>query len=372
MTAIISYYILTGANNTEKDDTREVYQVSRYSKDWKSQGSCGLFGANTTYPFDAGSARITSYGKYLFVRTCHEMYNGHQANVTFSVDTSKMSIVDSFTGVSNTNLGYVSHSFNQFIQIDNGTLLGCDHGDAYPRAIAVLQYVTNISNGSFVPDYFSTPCKEIDLMTFPGSTGNNYTGASLGAFEYSDSSYLAAGNYDADNNSRNVFISSVSKSGVTPVVRYFSNYSGTSDSASTPHLVKTGSNSFVLLWSSNGYVYYTAIDGTGQQVGSTYKMAGNLSDCVPSIINGKLIWYAWKNSHLPDCPRKSYTHGKGSYSYAESEHQQNSSHQEQKNGRKDYLKIFQQQDREDFRYQHHSVKPGKSYCHSYCSAGQKL
>lgn len=26
-------------------------------------------------------------------------------------------------------------------------------------------------------------------------------------------------------------------------------------------------------------------------------MAGNLSDCVPSIINGKLIWYAWKNSH---------------------------------------------------------------------------
>lgn len=292
-----SYYILTGANNTEKDDAKEVYRVSRYSKDWKSQGSCGLFGANTTYPFDAGSARITSYGKYLFVRTCHEMYNGHQANVTFSVDTSKMSIVDSFTGVSNTNLGYVSHSFNQFIQIDNGTLLGCDHGDAYPRAIAVLQYVTDISNGSFVPNYFSTPCKEIDLMTFPGSTGNNYTGASLGAFEYSDSSYLAAGNYDADNNSRNVFISSVSKSGGTPVVRYFSNYAGTSDSASTPHLVKTGNNSFVLLWSSNGYVYYTAIDGTGQQVGSTYKMAGNLSDCVPSIINGKLIWYTWKNSH---------------------------------------------------------------------------
>lgn len=134
-------------------------------------------------------------------------------------------------------------------------------------------------------------------MTFPGSIGNNYTGASQGGFEYSDSSYLAAGNYDADDNSRNVFVASVSKSGGTPVVRYFSNYAGTSDSATTPHLVKTGSNSFVLLWSSQGYVYYTAIDGTGKQVGSTYKMAGNLSDCVPSIINGKLIWYAWKNSH---------------------------------------------------------------------------
>lgn len=75
-------------------------------------------------------------------------------------------------------------------------------------------------------------------MTFPGSSGNNYTGASLGGFEYSDSSYLVAGNYDADNHSRNVFVSSVSKSGGTPVVRYFSDYAGTSDSAATPHLVK--------------------------------------------------------------------------------------------------------------------------------------
>ena len=296
-----NYYILTGQNNTEKDDSKEVYRISKYSKTWQSLGSCGLFGANTTYPFDAGSARMAVNGKYLFVRTCHEMYNGHQANVTFSVDTSNMSIADSFTGVMNTDLGYVSHSFNQFIQIDNGTLLGSDHGDAYPRAITVLQYQTDISNGSFVPQRTwgsnTDTCKEFDLMTFPGSTGNNYTGASQGGFEYSDSSYLAAGNYDADDNSRNVFVASVSKSGGTPVVRYFSNYAGTSDSAATPHLVKTGSNSFVLLWSSQGYVYYTAIDGTGKQVGSTYKMAGNLSDCVPSIINGKLIWYAWKNSH---------------------------------------------------------------------------
>lgn len=60
-----NYYILTGANNTEKDNTKEVYRVSKYSKDWKSQGSCSLFGANTTYPFDAGSARMASYGNYL-------------------------------------------------------------------------------------------------------------------------------------------------------------------------------------------------------------------------------------------------------------------------------------------------------------------
>ena len=72
------------------------------------------------------------------------MYNGHQANVTFSVDTSSMNIVDKFTGVWNTSNGYVSHSFNQFIQVDNGTLLGVDHGEGGPTALDV--YKRQLSN----------------------------------------------------------------------------------------------------------------------------------------------------------------------------------------------------------------------------------
>lgn len=42
------------------------------------------------------------------------MYSGHQANVTFSVDTSNMSVIEGITGVVD-GVGYVSHSFNQFI-----------------------------------------------------------------------------------------------------------------------------------------------------------------------------------------------------------------------------------------------------------------
>ncbi len=80
-----------------------------------------------------------------------------------------------------------------------------------------------------------------------------------------------------------------------PSRTFYSNYAGTDDSALTPHLVKTGNNSFILLWSNQGYVYYTAVDGTGQQVGTTHKMAGNLSDCAPIVSNGKAIWYTWKN-----------------------------------------------------------------------------
>ena len=294
------YYILTGANNPDKDDTKEVYRLTKYSKSWKAQGSCSLFGANTKIPFRAGSARMTKNGNYMFVRTCHEMYNGHQANVTFSVNLTDMSVVDKYTGVWNTDNGYVSHSFNQFIQVDNGTLLGSDHGDAYPRTIAVLKYPTDISEGNFTPpELFGPTCKLYEMVEMNNRSGSNYTGYSQGGFEYSDSFYLVAGNKDADESrsTRNVFISSVPKDGKTPTMHYFSDYAGTEDSAMTPQLIKTGSNSFVLMWSSNGYVYYTAVDGTGNQVGSTHKMPGNLSDCVPAVVDGKLIWYAWRNEN---------------------------------------------------------------------------
>ena len=294
-----NYYVLTGAKNLNENNEQEVYHITKYTKNWQSLGSCGVFGGNTTTPFRAGSARMIMYGKYLYVRTCHEMYTSsdtyrHQSNLSFTVDTSSMKIFDLYDRpVWGVLTGYVSHSFNQFLRVDNGTFLGLDQGDAYPRALVLSKNTVDINTG-----HLGTGLSFHELFSFPGQIGANYTGASVGGFEFSDSSYLAAGNYDSDDSGspRNVFVVSASKSGISPVVRYFTNYAGTEDSASTPHLIKTGNNSFILMWSSRGYVYYTALNGNGQQVGSTYKMAGNLSDCVPSIINGKLIWYTWYNA----------------------------------------------------------------------------
>ena len=61
-------------------------------------------------------------------------------------------------GVWNTSNGYVSHSFNQFIQVDNGTLLGVDHGEGYPTALVLSKYVSDISSGNFQSG-IATPCK---------------------------------------------------------------------------------------------------------------------------------------------------------------------------------------------------------------------
>ena len=295
------YYILTGQNNESQDKTKEVYRVTKYSKDWEVQGTCCISGINTVHPFENGSARMVMYGDYLYIRTCRTMYRNvmdglnHQSNLTVSVNTSDMSMVQYYSNALGTKYGYVSHSFNQFIQVDNGKLLGVDHGDSHPRALVLLKYGTDLSEGKFVPTSDKNKCEEIHFMDFPGEEENNYTGVSVGGFEYSDTAYLAAGNQDSNTASRNVFVASVPKSGTTPTVKYFTNYSG-EDSASTPYLIKTRSNQFMLMWSNRGTVYYTVLDGNGNQVGNTYSMTGNLSDCAPSVINGKLIWYTWHDN----------------------------------------------------------------------------
>ena len=129
-----NYYLLTGQTNPGQSANVECYRLTKYTKDWTRVRSVGLYNCNTTVPFDAGSARITEEGKYLIVRTCHEMYSGHQANVTIEYDTDSMTVTDSYTDVMNVKYGYVSHSFNQFVKTENGKIVAVDHGDAYPRS----------------------------------------------------------------------------------------------------------------------------------------------------------------------------------------------------------------------------------------------
>ena len=156
-----NYYILTGQNNDNQDKSREVYRVTKYSKNWKVQGYCSLTsnteGINTVHPFEDGSARMTMNGNYLYVRTCRTMYKNvvdgrnHQSNLTFSIDTSNMTLADQYGSALGTKYGYVTHSFNQFIQVDNGKLVGLDQGDSHPRALVMLKYPSDLSGGKFAP-----------------------------------------------------------------------------------------------------------------------------------------------------------------------------------------------------------------------------
>lgn len=148
-------FLIFGQNNPSESGSTEVIRVVKYDKNWKRLGAASLKGANTVIPFDAGSLRCDEYGGYLYIRTCHEMYTSddglnHQANMTLAVRQSAMTITDSFYDVMNIGSGYVSHSFNQFILVDeDGKIITLDHGDAYPRTAVLSGYYSNASTGKF-------------------------------------------------------------------------------------------------------------------------------------------------------------------------------------------------------------------------------
>ena len=304
-----NYYVLSGQENPKQNDSLEVFRITKYDKNWNKIKSCGLYGANTTVPFDAGSARMTHSGDHLLVRTCHKMYkssdgNNHQANVTIEVDMPSMTITDSYTGVMNVDYGYVSHSFNQFIKTDGNHIVALDHGDAHPRSAVLVKYNSDFTTGKFFPSYFEQ-VSNIDVVTYPEYTAGhyNYTGAAIGGFDVSSSSYIVAQStvdldYINTSKTRNVYVSAVSKDLSTNKLNKITSYAEGTDSASAPQLVKINDNSFLLLWARDTKVSCVKLNADGTVNGSIHTFEGSLSDCQPVIKNGRAVWYVYDKNNV--------------------------------------------------------------------------
>ena len=299
-----NYYVLTGQENDAEDDSVEVYRITKYDKNWNNLGSAGLFGGNTTIPFNAGTARFAQSGKYLLIRTCHQMYTyrdgrRHQANVTIQLDMDEMKITDSLTRIANNSIGYVSHSFNQFIRTDGTSIVAADHGDAGPRSAVLIKYDGDFTKGSFV-----SGCTTFDMMKYPKHKSNyNITGGSIGGFEVTSSGYVAAMNSvdqaDITNNTtRNIFISSVSKDLSSGELTQLTNYAEGTETASTPQLVKINDDELMLLWTREGKVNYAELGADGAVTSDIYSFEGELSDCQPIAANGKVSWYVWNDGDI--------------------------------------------------------------------------
>ncbi len=295
------FYVLTAQGNIEQDDNKEVFRVTKYNKRWKRLGSVGLYGANTTTPFKGGSARFTYKDGTLIVRTCHEMYissdgQRHQANLTFSIDTKTMEIINSRHIVSNIVWdGYVSHSFNQFIKYDGENLVAVDHGDAHPRAVVLIKYEPN----SFIYYKRMGVEKTVNMLEIPGVIGGNYTGVTVGAFEITNSSYIVAGTSKNDGSGlQKIFVSTVDKNGATPKIYYLAEPRPNEYTATTPHLIKVSSKYYMLLWSQGEKVYYVVLNDKGEKHGAIRTLNGHLSDCSPIVANGKVQWYTYKSNDI--------------------------------------------------------------------------
>ena len=304
-----NYYVLSGQENPKQNDSLEVFRITKYDKNWNKIKSCGLYGANTTVPFDAGSARMTHSGDHLLVRTCHEMYkssdgNNHQSNVTIEVDMPSMTITDSYTGIMNVDYGYVSHSFNQFIKTDGNHIVALDHGDAHPRSAVLVKYNSDFTTGKFFPSYYEKG-GNIDVVTYPEYTSGhyNYTGAAIGGFDVSSSSYIVAQStvdldYINTSKTRNVYVSAVSKDLSTNKLNKITSYAEGTDSASAPQLVKINNNSFLLLWARDTKVSCVKLNADGTVNGSIHTFEGSLSDCQPVVKNGRAVWYVYDKNNV--------------------------------------------------------------------------
>lgn len=113
-----------------------------------------------------------------------------------------------------------------------------------------MKYNSDFTTGKFFPSYFDK-VSNIDVVTYPEYTAGhyNYTGAAIGGFDVSSSSYIVAQStvdldYINTSETRNVYVSAVSKDLSTNKLNKITSYAEGTASASAPQLVKINNNSF--------------------------------------------------------------------------------------------------------------------------------
>ena len=307
-------YIVYGSPNESESDDAEVLRIVRYTKSWVQDKTASVKGANTYMPFDAGSLRFTELDGKLYIHTAHKMYaddNGtrHQANMTYVLDTSAMEITDSYYDVSNLQSGYVSHSFNQFIQNDGEYVYRVDHAEGNNISFNGPISARGITISRVKKDSSLTNVDvSVPFYSMGSSNHPNYTGMTIGGFELSSDSCIIAHSEDIDNNyyKRNIFVTVTSKAlEVENHVMLTSFDSSTSICAMTPQLVKIRDDLFMVLWeeqdrSASPYKYKVKavmIDGQGNICSKTASLNARLSDCQPILCkDGTVRWYVTKNS----------------------------------------------------------------------------
>ena len=300
-------FVVTGQNNLVENNTRTVIRISKYSKDWIYLSNYELKGANTIRPFDSGSLRLVESGGNLYIRTCHQMYTytdglNHQANLTLVIEQGSMTLVSGQWLISGASSGYVSHSFNQYVGVLDGTVFAVDHGDGYPRSAVIYDMNKKITK---------------EVFPFSGSIGYNTTFASVGGFETSSSkkTLLVVGNsvnqseVDSSSNPsalvRNIWLTVTTSTLASTIKISITNYSDTGAvTATTPKLVKVNDDRFLIIWgekerdytaSISGYLSklnYLFVDGNGNKLGEVKAVDGWLSNCQPKLINGSIVWYS--------------------------------------------------------------------------------
>lgn len=314
---------------------KEVIRFVKYDKDWNRQQDARLYGINTHEPFIFSSVRMADYDGVLYVRTGHNVYNGHQANMAFSINMEDMKFINQFYTLGGPSIA--SHSLNQYITLDEPYLITADHGDAYPRGVLLAVHFKAGEKNTYFTS--KNAAKTITALEMGGEIGSNITGVSVGGLEATSTSYLVVGNSVDQTPEKynpsgmlNIFVSSTPKdnfSNEAVKVHWITDYkyieytdaSGTVQKVPeavvhTPKLVKINSSETMLLWTEERVVIEddkpviennkikkstilksVLLNADGEPASGIYTYAeGRLSDCKPILMNNSVVWYYTNNS----------------------------------------------------------------------------
>ena len=301
-------YAVYAAMNDAGNDEGEVFRIVKYSKAWQRLGSVSVFGENTTNPMFFGSLRMAEDENLLYIHTSHQMYNAHQANMTFAVNKAEMRVTDVRSGVYSESVGYVSHSDGQFAVVDNhNRLVALDVGDGYPRAVTLFQYQPADENGVFLPTS-GRDGKRVSLRKVEGTIGNGVHCLNIGGLRATQSHYIAVGVSlepsvpSGTYTQRNVFVHTVPQDNLSEdAVRtiWLTNYPWDASEpqyVSVPKLAALRDGRSIVLWMMGDTVYYQYLDQKGNPVGAVRSGKGALSDCVPVQIGDSVLWYVTEGS----------------------------------------------------------------------------
>lgn len=143
------YYVVSGRKNTTKNFSKKTVFITKYSKSGKriktvgDNGSSSIPGYGSRFrtktPFQAGNCSIAVNGNYLAVHYARGMYNGHQSNSAFIINTQNMKKMK-------TGTIYSSHSFAQRVVPYKKGFMFVSEGDAYDRAFTIST-IPNMSTG---------------------------------------------------------------------------------------------------------------------------------------------------------------------------------------------------------------------------------
>ena len=294
-------YLVVGQENYGEDDTVEVVRVIRYTQDWIRVDSASLYGANTCVPFSGNSLRMSHSGNMLYICTGYATYGSNffmhiKANMTLALYTPTMEFAIPEGAAADDPFGHISSSNDRFIQTDGQDVIAVDYNPE-PMGVVVLQR----NSGTAGKYYNVSECEKVNILEMYDDVT-----ASTGGLEISDTAYIIAGKAYTDISGGgakwNIFVAATSKEDFSEegtTITWLTNYGPSAKrTISTPHLVKVNEDTFAVLWTERENTYnavqvlkFAYVDQNGQWDGIIYTTEGELSDCKPVVIDGRLVWY---------------------------------------------------------------------------------